>query len=204
MSGHPELTLLVHHDVKIKGYIRHLRYHINMVEVASKVVGSYGTLDTNAHSKDVLSVDERSLKVIIVIAIALRKLVASSLKDMKEGQPVPWISNTTKSNKAAPKTQNTQISSPADFENLYQFPEVDGISIDQFQPARLKQKEILGPMLLNLKEEEFEMKNEPMSSQEFGTDDDRTLDKSLDSGNSSVQLNKNAITADKLNGIFSF
>ena len=64
ISEHSEMALVVHHDVLVKGKTRQLRYHINMVEVACKVVGAYGTLDTNSQPKDVLTVDKEVSKLL--------------------------------------------------------------------------------------------------------------------------------------------
>lgn len=197
ISEHPEMSIVVHHDVKVKGTAMRLRYHINMLEVASKVVGSYGTLVTNSQSKDVLSVDQGSLKVIIVIALALRKLVDCTLKDIKDGEQVPWARNSTLSQKPGQKGQDEVI-------NQYTFPEVDGISLNHFQPPRSKQKEILGPMILNLKQEEYEMKNEPSFPQDFTNDGGPNLGNPVDESALNARPSTSTIRADTSNGVFSF
>jgi len=201
ISDHPEMTIVVHHDVVVNGSTRSLRHHINMVEVASKVVGAYGMLDTNSQSKHVLSSDRGCLKVIVVIAIAIRHIVNQTLKQLNDGEPVMWLDNITPTGNAKAQSPN-QEHSEAINRSKYMFPVVNGISLDYFQPPRSKQKEILGPLLLTLKQEEFEMKNEPVLPQESGVN-------SVDRGTvmettAQEKLNPDAITADKLSGVFSF
>lgn len=91
--------------------------------------------------------------------------------------------------------------------NPYTFRQIDGISLDNFQPPRSKQKEILVPMVLNLKKEEFEMKNKTSFRQDGTNLDDTSSDGRANthaSDQQNLSCGSSAIRADSEEGVFGF
>ena len=152
LKQHPEMALLVQHDVNVGGKVNKFRHYINIIEVVTKLVTAFCTLETNAEKNDIrniLSVNATSLKLIVVISIALRELVDRTMKDVRTDGSVMWENYVT--GKKLPLR-------PTD----YVFPSVNGVSLDVFQPARSRQKDDLCQMILTMREDDFNARNIPL------------------------------------------
>ena len=90
ITDHPELSLLVEHDVLVEGTVRTLKYRISMLEVASKFFASFISNEMHAKVKDALSSDKNVLKLVFVLAYGLRALIDKPIQDLVSQNCVPW------------------------------------------------------------------------------------------------------------------
>ncbi len=157
IAKHPELTLMIEHDVLVNGITTRLHYRVSLIEVACRALSAYITLESAAKGKHVLCADKRSLKAIVTLALGLRKLMEKAVDDLNSSPEVPWKYNSsnTKAKRGRPKRNCTHSASQA---MQYKFEEVNGFILDHLQPPPSKQKEVLGQMILNLTQEEFNAK----------------------------------------------
>ena len=79
-------------------------------------------------------------------------------------------------------------------ETRYQFPEVDGFSINELLPPPSKQQELLSNMLLTLTRAEFNSKNESQN----------ILDPNVDESYDRNEKTQGVIEANEGNGVFGF
>lgn len=104
ISAHPQLSLLVEHDVIVEGTPRVLRYRIYMIEVASRFFASFVSIDPHAKVRDVLNIDGNAFTLIILIAIGLHRLLENSVHDCKKKNYVLWATNAmSKGKRGRPK-----------------------------------------------------------------------------------------------------
>lgn len=162
LSEHPEMTLVVEHDVVVSGRTVALRSYMNIMAVAAKLVSSFCTLENNSTVTDILGIHRSSMTVVTVVSLALRKLIDKSVKEVRERSNIPWLNCKTGKQKAIKNKKRVGQSLQGLSDPSYKFPEISGLSIDDLQPAPSKQKDILGPMLLHLKEAEFKAKHRPV------------------------------------------
>ena len=93
ISQHPELSLVIEHDVMVDGTPRRLRHVVNLIEVVCRSMASFVTLDSAAKAKDALCLDKRCLKVLTVLAIGLRRLMEKTVTDLQTKESVVWANN---------------------------------------------------------------------------------------------------------------
>ncbi|MEM8643848.1 MAG: hypothetical protein AAGF09_03025, partial [Pseudomonadota bacterium] len=158
IAKHPELSLLVEHDVLVNGTKRRLRFRISLIEAMTRSLAAYTTLESAAKGKDALSSDKRSLKAIIVMAVGLRHVLEKAIHDFNTKRAVLWANNQSSKKKRGRPKQNstTTVANTADTLPAYMFQKVDGLCLDHLLPAPSKQKQVLNNMILSLTEEEFE------------------------------------------------
>lgn len=184
LKEHPEMFLVVEHDVVVSGKTRNLRYYVNVIEVVAKLLASFTSVGTNGQTEDILNAHKASLKVVIVMSIGLRALINRTMQDRNSDGTVMWMDLVMEGQKTS--STSPLSSSTSD----YSLPKVDGVSLEHFQPPRSKQKEIIGPLLLTLKEAEYFEKNrgmtprvDPSSNDSLDgvpkSTDDRLVDKSI-------------------------
>lgn len=167
ISQHPELSLIVEHNVMVENNTCLLRYRINLIEVACRLLASYVTLDSVAKGKEALCTDKRCFKAIVALAIGLRRLMEGSINDLNTKHEVLWANNQIKKGKRGGKrgrprrlcSSSQATSRPSGSSSEYKFENVNGMSLDQLQPAPSKQKELLNHMILNLTMEEFKARS---------------------------------------------
>ena len=161
ISKHPEMTLVVTHDVMVKGKVQTLRYFVSILEVAAKLLAAFCTLDSNSRAKDILSVHSESFKVVSVIAHTLRSLIDLTMKEVNHDGTVRWADSVAKKKKVSRKlrTGSDDCTDNVPVLNSFKYPIFMGISIDDYLPAPSTQKSVLESMLLSLKEGEFQSKN---------------------------------------------
>lgn len=166
ISQHPELSLVIEHDVMVDGTSRRLRYAVNLIEVVCRSMASYVTLDSAAKSKDALCVDKRCLKVLTVLAIGLRRLMEKAVADLQTKESVVWANNKCTKVKRGRRKRNVTNHPSAENEdstnstaNNYKFEAVYGMSLDNLFPAPTTQKHLLTNMILSMTVEEFNAKS---------------------------------------------
>lgn len=196
MFEHPELCLLAEHDVKVGGRTRRLRYRIYIIEVICKLLSAFSSIDSNSSATPALNVDKSVLKIVSVICIAFKAIVDRTLEDVSDRGVVMWANMKIGRTKTQ---QSRRVSAEDDGSSSYTFPQVDGVSLDMFQPSASRQKDILGPMCLNLKVPEFNMKNEPSDA---STSTNSLLDDRNECGN--LELGGAGIEADGAMAVFRF
>lgn len=157
ISDHPELSLVIEHEVSVNGNVSFLRYRMNLIEVSCRLLAAYTTLESAAKGKDALRADKRCFKSIIVLSLGLRRLMNRAIDDLKSHSSVPWLDNfNTKGKRGRPKQSSSISANSADQQvTQYTFEEINGMSLDQLLPPPSKQKELLNQMILNMTEEEF-------------------------------------------------
>ena len=197
ISKHPELSLIIEHDVIVDGNVELLRYRVNLIEVVCRSLAAYTTLESAAKGKDVLRADRQCLKGIVVLSLALRKLMEKAVLDLNNQREVPWRSNLcVKGKRGRPKRSTTTSPLPTSAARRYKFDVVNGISLETLFTAPSKQKEALNQMILNLTAEEFAAKsinrNGRVRRNRFNGADDM-------SGNQAGR-----IVADETQGVFKF
>ena len=153
IRDHPEMCLIVQHDVYVSGEQKRLRFSIYIVDVVCKLVSAFWNMESNSSAGHALCIDKTALKVIIVMSLAFRKIVDRTLQDVDDCNVVKWANmpigktkNTTGKRKSEEQEAYTSNGS-----NSYVFPEVLGVSLDWFQPSNSRQRETLSQMCLNLK-----------------------------------------------------
>lgn len=164
LRKHQGMNLVVEHNVKVSGETRNLRTSFNLIAVAAELITSFCTLENNSKPEAVLGYHRDSLKVIVTVSFALRRLLSPCVDDANSGRTVPWAEGVRLKNKRGRKKKvcsATTIAACTENSDVggYSFPLVDGLSIEEFLPPPSKQKDVLGPMLLTLREEEFLSKN---------------------------------------------
>ena len=157
IGKHPELSLLVNHNVLVNGTKKILRYRVSLIEVACRALSAYITNESAAKAQYALCADKRSLKAVVVFALGLRKLMEKAVLDSNELQSVPWQGNTypTKNKRGRPKATEKNSRSDTSLVSQYNFECIDGFALGYLQPAPSKQKEVLSNMILNLTPEEY-------------------------------------------------
>lgn len=93
----------------------------------------------------------------------MRKIIEQAIIDLGSAPDVPWHNNKAIDGKRGrPNGSNgasdTQRRASARA-TTYSFQEVDGMNIDQLQPSRSKQRELLNQTILNMTKEEFDARN---------------------------------------------
>lgn len=154
---HPELSLIVEHDVLVDGKKRSLRYRISMLEVACNFFASYTNIEVHSKPKDTLSLDPNVLKMAVVIAFGLRRLLEKAVSDTKSQRGVPWGANRDINKRKGRRKTGGTTNSTADSVDIinYKFEDFHGLSVGTLMPAWTKQRDMLLQMLLNLSEAEY-------------------------------------------------
>ena len=155
ISEHPELSLVIEHDVMVNGAVTRLRFRMSVIEVACRYLASYITLDSASNVKDALSADKRILKVILVLAIGIRQLLEKAIKDMSTNGKIPWYKNSVSKVKRVRPRRSISIGNNPTQLTPYIFESIDGMSLDNLQPPPSKQKQALNQMILKLTEQEL-------------------------------------------------
>lgn len=75
ITDHPELLLLVEHNLLVDGKQRVLKYKINMVEMEAKFFSSFISSEMHAEVMDSLSTDKAVFKLLLILAFGLRALI---------------------------------------------------------------------------------------------------------------------------------
>jgi len=158
IAHHPELSLIIEHDVMVNGVERRLKYRINLIEVTCRLLAAYVTLESTAKGKDALSSDKRCFNPIMVMSVGLRKLMKKAIDDLNSSNIVPWSNNHCARGKRGRPKRSSAANNVLDQTTEYQFEDVDGINLDQLQPPPSKQRELLSHMMLSVTDEEFTSK----------------------------------------------
>lgn len=205
ISKHPEMTLVISHDVIVGGRVKQLKYLTNVIEVAAKFVASFCTLDTNSRARDILSIDAHGLKVIMIIAIALRAIIDRTIEDTNIDGSVMWAGSVSRKKRAGRRSRLRTEDNAEEGSIEYNYPKVCGIGIDDFLPPPSKQKDVLESMLLTLKSGEFERKNYVHgevavdgTAHRMGQVDNGSIDKLF------LDDEEDEIKADENNGVVDF
>lgn len=167
ISDHPELSLLIEHDVLVDGKSRKLKTRISMIEVACKFFASYINGEMHAKAKETLCLDASALQMAVILGVGLRRLLEKAVADLNTQRSVLWASNSiTKGKRGRPKTSRSSARGPSSADSSqYRFEDLGGISIETLMPARSKQKDLLTQMILCLSKEEFGSLNQgPLQS----------------------------------------
>ena len=197
IAEHPELSVLVEHDVLVNGVVTQLRFRVNLIEVACRYLASYITLESAAKSKDALRADQNSLKVIIVLAIGLRIMLDKAIRDLSTQGSAPWINNTgVMVTRGRPRRRSTNNSNSTTQLAQYAFESIDTISIDRLQPSPSKQKDALNQMILKLTEQEFASKMVTLNGSSL-----KTIGSTEAAGTDSSD--QAPIEADEIQGVFA-
>lgn len=107
-----ELSITVEKDVTVNGAVTQLRFSMSFTGMVCLYLASFVTLGSAAKSKDALRADKRSLQVIGVLAIDLRKLLNKAICDMSAYQTVAWYNNSgTKITRKRPRRSSVNNSS---------------------------------------------------------------------------------------------
>lgn len=198
MKEHPEMFLIVEHDVIVSGKVRSLRYYVNIIEVVAKLLASYTSTGTNGKTEDILNVHTDSLKVIVIMSIALRGIIQRTMEETNRDGTVMWLDLVT----GAPKTPTSAPSSSST--SHYMLPKVNGVSLENLQPPRSKQNEIIGPLLLTLKEAEYNEKNRGFTLTSGATFDDFATEDPHRNGGDLPGDDNHAIEANNSLSVFRF
>lgn len=194
VENHPDLCLVVEHDVVVEDKQRiisrsnthRLRYRIHLIEVASKLVAAYTSLESNSKSQYILGVDSNGLRSVLIIAIGLRALLHKPVLDAKATNSIPWFKTIcAKSHKRRGRPSKSDTSAMSGGGHTYKFIEIDGFCLRDIMAPPSRQKECLG-MLLSLTPQEYENKNEGIG-RDVNTHGPRSV-----------------ICADEDNGVFGF
>ena len=159
IDQHPEMTLVVSHEVTVDGHVKQIRFLTNVIEVSAKLVASFCTLDSNSRATDILCVHSRGLNVVMIIALALRAIISRTIEDTNRDGSVMWAGSVTKKRKGGRKGRGRSDTVDEAGQIEYNYPKVHGIGIDEFLPPPSKQKDVLESMLLTLKVPEYERKH---------------------------------------------
>lgn len=207
ISQHPELSLIIEHNVMVEQRTCLLRYRINLIEVACRLLASYVTLDSVAKGKEVLSTDKRCFKAIVALAIGLRRLMEGAVHDLNTKNDVLWANNFAKKGtrggkRGRPRRSRSRSSSQATSRpsgpfTEYKFEEVNGMSLEQLMPAPSKQKQLLNQMILNLTVEEF-------NARSINNNNGSTSLSNLQMGHTLLSNRGNRIQADESQSVFRF
>ncbi len=196
ISKHPELSLLVEHDVKVNATTERIAFRVSLIEVACKALAAYVTLESAAKVKNALSADKRSLKVVMVLALALRKLIEKGVADLNTNNEIPWIHNIVpKRARGRPRINRDHIPPSPTSGRRYTFETVNGLGLSKLFPAPSRQKDALNQMILNLTQEEFNTKAQRPNG--IGNVDDSE-------GIGGVGGEEARIQADETQGVFGF
>ena len=159
ISKHPELSLVIEHDVIVDGNTERLCDRVNLIEVVCRSLAAYSTLQSAAKGKDILCTDKQSFKAIVVLALGVRKLLEKPIEDLIAEGEVPWKHNCNTKGKRGRRARTRANSNPnLSQQGQYQFDTFTGVSMEQLHPPPSKQKELLNQMILNLTPEEFNAK----------------------------------------------
>lgn len=160
ISHHQEFSLVVQHSVMVTGTEQTLKYRINLIEIVSRLLASYVTLESAAKAKDALCSDKRCFKALIVMATGLRRLMEKAIIDLNASSVAPWSQNHINERKRGrPRRASTStgLNGYTGAQNRkYVFENVNGMDLEQLLPSRSKQKEILSHMILTMTQEEYE------------------------------------------------
>lgn len=196
ISNHPELSLIIEHNVIVDTAIRQLRYRMNLLEVACRFLASYISIESAAKGKDALCVDRYALKAIVVLALGFRRLMEEAIGEMKIRKCVPWKDNVSATGKQGrPRRTRPRSDRTSSGYTTYNFPQVQGMTVESLLPAASKQKEVLNKMILNMTEEEF---NSRMVNSTGGSNLRNGV------GSSAGRLETSRIQADETQGVFGF
>lgn len=164
IRDHPELVLIVEHDVIVEGMPKAIMFHISMIEVGCKFFSSFLGTESHARAKDALNRDKNSFTLILLLAIGLRRLLERAVHDLNEAVSVPWSENTstsTNGKRGRPKKNPVTESTPSTTSlRQYSFEVINGLSINSLLPAPTKQRDLLQQMILNLSNEEYLSKSQ--------------------------------------------
>lgn len=166
ISEHPELSLIIQHEVLVDGNARTVRYRLSLIEVACRTLSAYITLESAARGKDALCADKRSFKAIMVLALGLRRLMKNSIELLNSHNFVPWLNNTNAKGKRGRPRRSGAVTQNNSEDQIppHKFDIVNGLSLDQLMPPPSKQKEILNQLVLNMTEEEYNSKMQTVGS----------------------------------------
>lgn len=204
IGKHPELTLVVEHDVNVCDKPRRLHRRISLIETITKLISSYCTLESNSKLRETLGIHKYCLKTVVVMALGLRKLMEKAVQDLNSKSLVLWSGNSgyvgTKGKRGRPKKSTTADSNAPTNLPTYKFETVNGLSVDGLLPSVSKQKVNLGQMILSLTEEEYSVKNYvAISSLNRSNDVNTDMGRDQDDND---QTQKDCIEVDEQNGIF--
>lgn len=203
IGEHPELTIIVEHDVIVNEKPRRLRRHINLIETITKLIASYCTLESNSKSREALGVHKNCFKVIIVMAIGLRRLMERAVHDLNSSPSVPWAGNlTTKGKKGRPKKVCSSNGVPRSTDlPTYQFETLNGLCLESLQPSSSKQKVNLSQMILAMTDEEYLARNDDsFNGSHMRTYVNNDQDSPVNYSNTEVE--KDRLKPDESNGVF--
>lgn len=157
ISEHPELCLLVEHEVILEGRSSILKYRISMIEVACKFFASFIGTEPHAKAKNALNLDENAVVLIMLIAVGLRRLLEKAVVDRNENNYVPWSKNIiTKGKRGRPKKKVAGDSTSSVIPSgQYAFEMIEGLNVNSLQPPPSKQRDLLHHMILTVSKEEF-------------------------------------------------
>ena len=110
IGEHPELTLVVEHDVLVGAKHRRLHRRINLIETTAKLVASYCTLESNSKCTNALGIHRNIFKIVFVLAVGLRRLMEKAISDLNRTRTVLWAGNSAvkgKRGKGRPKKSSS-------------------------------------------------------------------------------------------------
>ncbi len=197
INDHPELSLVIQHDVLVEGASRTVRFRLSLIEVACRTLAAYVTLESAAKGKDSLCADRRCFKAILVLALGLKRIMTQAIDLLNSTNSFPWLHNSgTKGRRGRPKRSNAASSNSTEQLLLpqHKFEKVNGLSLGELLPAPSKQKELLNLLILNMTEEEYNSKMETIGRN--GT----TINNNF--GMAVLGSNGVRIEADESNGVF--
>ena len=172
IDEHPEMTLVITHDVVVDGSIRKLRYFTSVIEVVCRFIGAFCSLDSNSQAKEILSVHSEGFHVLVSISRTIRDIIDQTIRDVNPDKSVKWSGCVSVKKRGGKGSKATAPTPPEDAcTNTYKYPSVNGLSMEIFLPPPSKRKDALESMLLTLKQGEFERKHRSNDSDKVTTGD---------------------------------
>ena len=88
IGSHPEFKIVAQHDVIVCEQTQSLHRRISLIETITKLISSYCSLLSNSKSTNTLGIHIYCLKIVIVMAIGLRRLMETSINDLNTSKVV--------------------------------------------------------------------------------------------------------------------